>query len=71
MATHSNTLAWEFHWHRSLVGYSPWVRKKLDTMKPITLLLWSNVNIRITMTSAIWEGEVWTISLRPHWSLSA
>lgn len=23
------------------------------------------------MTSVIWEGEVWTISLRPHWSLSA
>lgn len=47
MATHSNTLAWEFHWHRSLVGYSPWVRKKLDTMKPVTLLLWSNVNKKV------------------------
>ena len=37
----------EFHWQRSLADYSPWVRKKLDTMKPITLLLWSNVNKKL------------------------
>ena len=24
MATHSSTLAWEFPWTESLVGYSPW-----------------------------------------------
>ena len=31
MATHSNTLAWKILWWRSLVGYSPWGRKELDT----------------------------------------
>ena len=31
MATHSSTLAWKFHGQRSLVGYSPWGRKELDT----------------------------------------
>ena len=31
MATHSSTLAWKFHGWRSLVGYSPWGHKELDT----------------------------------------
>ena len=31
MATHSNTLAWKSHGQRSLVGYSPWGHKELDT----------------------------------------
>ena len=31
MATHSGILAWETHGQRSLVGYSPWGRKELDT----------------------------------------
>ena len=31
MATHSSTFAWEIHGRRSLVGYSPWGRKELDT----------------------------------------
>jgi len=31
MATHSSTLAWKFHARRSLVGYSPWGHKELDT----------------------------------------
>ena len=30
MATHSSTLAWKIPW-RSLVGYSPWGHKELDT----------------------------------------
>ena len=30
MATHSSTLAWKIPW-RSLVDYSPWGRKQLDT----------------------------------------
>ena len=30
MATHSSILAWKIPW-RSLVGYSPWVHKELDT----------------------------------------
>ena len=31
MATHSSILAWEIHGQRSLVGYSPWGYKELDT----------------------------------------
>ena len=32
MADHASILAWEeFHGWRSLVGYSPWDRKELDT----------------------------------------
>ena len=31
MATHSSTLAWKIHGQRSLVGYSPWGYKELDT----------------------------------------
>jgi len=32
MATHSSTLPEKSHGQRSLVGYSPWGRKKLDTV---------------------------------------
>ena len=31
MATHSSILAWRMPWTESLVGYSPWGRKELDT----------------------------------------
>ena len=31
MATHCSILAWRIPWTRSLVGYSPWNRKELDT----------------------------------------
>ena len=31
MATHSSILAWKIPWQKSLVGYSPWGRKELDT----------------------------------------
>ena len=31
MATHFSILAWRIHGQRSLVGYSPWGRKELDT----------------------------------------
>ena len=31
MATHSSVLAWKIHGQRSLLGYSPWGRKELDT----------------------------------------
>ena len=31
IATHSSILAGEIHGQRSLVGYSPWVYKELDT----------------------------------------
>ena len=31
MATRSSILAWRIPWTRSLVGYSPWSRKELDS----------------------------------------
>ena len=31
LATHTSILAWRIHGQRSLVGYSPWGRKELDT----------------------------------------
>ena len=31
MATHSSILAWEIHGQMSLLGYSPWGHKELDT----------------------------------------
>ena len=33
MASHSNVLAWKIPWteEKSLVGYSPWGHKELDT----------------------------------------
>ena len=37
--THSSILAGEFHGQRSLVGYSLWGCKELDTTKQLTLLL--------------------------------
>ena len=36
MAAHSSTLAWRIPW-RSLVGYSPWGRKELDTTEQLHL----------------------------------
>ena len=38
MATQSSILAWEFHGQRSLMGYSPWVRKELDMTEQLTFL---------------------------------
>ena len=35
--THSSILAWKFHGQRSLVGYSPWSHKELDTTEWLTL----------------------------------
>ena len=35
MATHSSIFAWEIHGQRSLGGYSPWGRKKLDTTEQL------------------------------------
>ena len=36
MATHSSILAGKFHGQRSLVGYSPWGLKELDTIESDT-----------------------------------
>ena len=38
MATHSSTLPRKFHGWRSLVGYSPWGRKELDTTERLHFL---------------------------------
>ena len=38
-AAHSSILAWDFHGLRSLVGYSPWCRKKPDTTERLTFSL--------------------------------
>ena len=37
MATHSSILAEEFHGQRSLVGYSPWGHKMLDSTEQLQL----------------------------------
>ena len=37
MATHSKNLLGESYGQRSLVGYSPWGCKELDTTKQLTL----------------------------------
>ena len=37
MATHSSILAWKIHGQRSLVGYSPWRCKELDTTEQLKL----------------------------------
>ena len=43
MATHFYTLAWKIPWtERSLVGYSPWGRKELDTTERLSRHTWSN-----------------------------
>ena len=39
MATHSSTLAWKSHGLKSLVGYSPWGHKELDTIERLHLTL--------------------------------
>ena len=33
MATHSSTFAWKIPWTQSVVGYSSWGHKELDTTK--------------------------------------
>ena len=39
MATHSSVLAWTAHGQRSLVGYSPWGHRELDTTEIMSVLL--------------------------------
>ena len=36
METHSSILAWRIPGQRSLVGYSPWVLKEMDTTECLT-----------------------------------
>ena len=37
MATHSSTLSWKSHGQKSLVGYSLWGHKELDTTERLHL----------------------------------
>ena len=37
MATHSSVLAWRIHGQMSLLGYSPWGLKELDTTEQLSL----------------------------------
>ena len=37
MATHSSSLTWKINRQRSLVGYSPWGRKKLDVTEQLSM----------------------------------
>ena len=39
MATHSSTLAGKLHGQRSLVGYSPWDHKDLDTTERLHFIV--------------------------------
>ena len=43
MATHSSMLAWRIPWERSLVGYSPWGCKELDTTERLHSLMFFSI----------------------------
>ena len=43
MATYSSILAWKSHGQKSLVGYSPWGHKELDTTESNLAKQTSNV----------------------------
>ena len=40
MTIHSSTIAWKIPWKRSLVGYSPWGCKELDTIERLHSLMY-------------------------------
>ena len=41
-ATHSSTLAWKIHGHRSIVGYSPWGHEESDTTERLHTVMVKN-----------------------------
>ena len=43
MATHSSTLAWKIPWWRSLVGYTPWGHKELDTTERLHIHMYLGI----------------------------
>ena len=53
MATHSSTLAWKILWTESLVGYSPWGRKELDTTERLhfTSIPFWGLDLHVLITS--------------------
>ena len=63
MATHSSILAWKIHGQRSLVGYSPWGRKELDTAERLHLVTWlSRLGIQGTRFNRLSSCESWLCS---------
>ena len=44
----SSTLAWKIPWKRSLLGYSPWVRKELDLTERLSIHLYNWTKLFIT-----------------------
>ena len=47
MATHSSILPGKSHGQRSLVDYSPWGQKELDTTEQLTLYLPPKITVTI------------------------
>ena len=57
MATHPSILAWKSHGWRSLVGYSPWDHKELDTTE------WLIHTTYLIFMCVFPEQTYWSISL--------
>ena len=52
MATHSSILAWRIAQTESLVGYSPWSHKELDTTSRLTH---THTHTHISVRARIWK----------------
>ena len=61
MATHTSILPGESHGWRSLVVYSPWGHKELDTTEPLTLSL--------SHAKYVVHSEPSTMKSRMHYAL--
>ena len=57
MAAHYCTLAWKTPWTRSLVGYSPWVRKESDTTESLHFTLLQTVKNLSAMQVTWVQGQ--------------
>ena len=60
MATHSNILAWRSPWQRSLVGYSPWDLKELDTTE------WFFFNVYFLKCPFVAYCKIWNRTFFNH-----
>jgi len=54
MATHSSILAWRIAQTESLVGYSPWSHKELDTTKRHTHTH-THTHTHVSVRARIWK----------------
>ena len=64
MAIHSSTLAWKIPWRRSLIGYSSWGRKELDTTERLHSLKQpkgqrNHSNEYVIPVVIIWHSPKW------------